>query len=227
MRAHASTSTLHRLVSDFRPAHVIEADTELALALREGDEDAVRELLGRFGGLVYTVAYRVLDDRAAAEDAAQQTFVQAWRHADSFEPGRDFAPWLTTIARRTAIDALRHEQRRPTSSLEDADPSHASLVVLPPSAEQIEAVWAVRAAIESLDESDRQIVRLHYVEGHTHSEIAERLDIPIGTVKSRTHRAHRKLARRLNRLRPDDGGERANEREPTGEPQRRERRESR
>jgi RNA polymerase sigma-70 factor (ECF subfamily) len=206
---------------------VIEADTALALALRDGDEEAVRELVGRFGGLVFTVANRVLDDPAAAEDVAQQTFVQAWRHADSFEPGRDFAPWLATIARRTAIDALRREQRRPTSSLEDADPSQASLVTLPPSAEQIERVWAVRAAVESLDEPDREIMRLHYVEGHTHSEIAERLDIPIGTVKSRTHRAHRKLARRLNRLRPDDGGEPANEREPTGEPERMERRETR
>jgi RNA polymerase sigma-70 factor (ECF subfamily) len=206
---------------------VIEADTALALALRDGDEEAVRELVGRFGGLVFTVANRVLDDPAAAEDVAQQTFVQAWRHADSFEPGREFAPWLATIARRTAIDALRREQRRPTSSLEDADPSQASLVTLPPSAEQIERVWAVRAAVESLDEPDREIMRLHYVEGHTHSEIAERLDIPIGTVKSRTHRAHRKLARRLNRLRPDDGGEPANEREPTGEPERMERRETR
>ena len=213
-------------MSDFRPAHVIEADTELALALREGDEDAVRELVGRFGGLVYTVANRVLDDRVAAEDAAQQTFVQAWRHADSFEPGRDFAPWLATIARRTAIDVVRHEQRRPSTSLDDADPTDAALVTLPPSAEQIEAVWAVRAAIESLDESDREIVRLHYVEGHTHSEIAQRLDIPLGTVKSRTHRAHRKLARRLNRLRPDDPGVPANEREPVAEPERRERRES-
>lgn len=206
---------------------MIEADTALALALRDGDEEAVRELVGRFGGLVFTVANRVLDDPAAAEDVAQQTFVQAWRHADSFEPGREFAPWLATIARRTAIDALRREQRRPTSSLEDADPSQASLVTLPPSAEQIERVWAVRAAVESLDEPDREIMRLHYVEGHTHSEIAERLDIPIGTVKSRTHRAHRKLARRLNRLRPDDGGEPANEREPTGEPERMERRETR
>lgn len=234
----AAASTLHRLVNQFRPAHVIEADTALAMALREGDEDAVRELVGRFGGLVFAVANRVLDDRAAAEDVAQQTFVQAWRHADSFEPGRDFAPWLATIARRTAIDTVRREQRRPASTLDDADPTQAALVTLPPSAEQIETVWAVRDAIESLDESDREIVRLHYVEGYTHSEIAELLDIPLGTVKSRTHRAHRKLARRLNRLRPDDAGEPANEREPpnesepanerepAGEPERRERRES-
>jgi len=223
-------STLGRLVNEFRPAAVIEADTALAMALCDGDEDAVRELVDRFGGLVFTVANRILDDREAAEDIAQQTFVQAWRRADSFEAGRDFAPWLATIARRLAIDVARREQRRPSTSLDDADPGHADLVTLPPSAEQIEAVWAVRDAIESLGDSDREIVRLQHLAGHTHAEIAERLEIPIGTVKSRTHRAHRKLARRLSRFRPEDPPDaprvRVDRGEPIGDPGRTEGRES-
>lgn len=223
-------------MNEFRPAHVIEEDAALAVALGEGDEGAVRELVRRYGGLVFTVAYRVLDDRDAAEDVAQQTFVQAWRRADSFEPGRDFAPWLATIARRSAIDSLRRRERRPSTTLEETDPGHAELVTLPPSAEQIETVWAVRDAIESLDDSDREIVRLQHLEGHTHSEIADRLDIPIGTVKSRTHRAHRKLARRLSRFRPDPASGEPTEpsrepiepsREPIEDPRRIEGRESR
>ena len=118
-----------------------------------------------------------------AEDVAQQTFIQAWRRADSFEPGRDFAPWLATIARRLAIDELRRDRLRPSTALDAADPADTSLVTLPPSAEQIETVWAVRDAIESLDDSSRRIVRLQHVHGHTHAEIADQLGIPIGTVK--------------------------------------------
>jgi len=191
-------------VNEFRPAHVIAADADLAMALRAGDELAVRQLVERYGRLVYAVAYRVLDDPERAEEVAQHTFVQAWRHADSFEPGRDFAPWLATIARRAAIDVVRAERRRPTISLETADAGDDALAVLPPSAEQIEAVWAVRAAVDALDEADREIIRLQYLEGRTQAEVAERLDLPIGTVKSRTHRAHRRLANRLAHLRHDD-----------------------
>jgi RNA polymerase sigma-70 factor (ECF subfamily) len=192
-------------VNEFRPAHVIAADAELATALRSGDEAAVRTLVERYGGLVYTVAYRVLDDAEQARDVAQQTFVQAWRHADSFEPGRDFAPWLATIARRAAIDVLRAERRRPTTPLETVDAGDDALTAPPPSAEQLEAVWEVRAAVDALDESDREIVRLQYLHGHTQAEIAERLGIPIGTVKSRVHRAHRRLANRLAHLVADGG----------------------
>lgn len=217
--------TLHRLVSEFRPAHVIEADTALADALRAGEEAAVRELVDRYGGLVFTVANRVLDDPARAEDVAQHTFVQAWRHADSFEPGRDFAPWLATIARRAAIDVVRRERRRSVTDLDSASDDPA-LAVLPPSAEQIEAVWAVRAAVDSLGDSDREIVRLQYVEGNTQEEIAARLGIPVGTVKSRSHRAHRKLANRLAHLR-DENGEPPDDREPPEDPGRTEGRNTR
>jgi RNA polymerase sigma-70 factor (ECF subfamily) len=150
---------------------------------------------------VFTVANRVVQDRQRAEDVVQQTFLQAWRNADRFEPGRDFAPWLATIGRRAAIDALRREQRRPAGTLVEADMADPSLVSLPPSAEQIETVWTVRAAIESLEPEEREIVRLQHVEGWTHAQISDRLGVPIGTVKSRSHRAHRRLANRLQHLR--------------------------
>lgn len=187
-------------MEQFRPAHVVQEDAELALALCLGDEAAVRTLYERFGGLVFTVANRMLKDRQRAEEVTQHVFLQAWRNAEQFEPGRDFAPWLATIARRAAIDVLRREQRRPAGSLEVADPADSALVTLPPSAEQIETVWSVRAAIEGLEPDERQIVQLQHIDGHTHAEIAERLDIAVGTVKSRSHRAHRRLAKRLAHL---------------------------
>jgi RNA polymerase sigma factor (sigma-70 family) len=188
------------VMEQFRPAQVVQEDEELARGLRDGDDAAVRALYERFGGLVFTIAYQTLRDRQRAEEATQQTFLQAWRNADRFEPGRDFAPWLATIARRAAIDILRREQRRPAGSLESADPGDSSLVALPPSAERVEAIWSVRAAIESLEPDEREIVRLQHLEGYTHAEIAETLGIAVGTVKSRSHRAHRRLANRLAHL---------------------------
>ena len=193
---------------EFRPAPVVAEDRALAIALRDGEEDTVRALYDRYAGLVFTVALRVLGDRQRAEDVTQHTFLQAWRNADSFEPGRDFAPWLATIARRAAIDVLRAERRRPATPLDKADVGDSSIVALPPSAEQIETVWSVRAAIESLAPDEREVVRLQHLEGYTHTQIAERLGVAVGTVKSRSHRAHRRLANRLAHLRPDDAGDR-------------------
>lgn len=193
---------------EFRPAPVVAEDRALATALRDGDEDAVRALYDRYGGLVFAVAHRILADRQRAEEVTQHTFLQAWRNADSFEPGRDFAPWLATIARRAAIDVQRRERRRPAGSLESADPGDAALVSLPPSAEEIERVWSVRAAIEALDPVDRDVVRMQHLDGWTHAQIAERLDVPVGTVKSRSHRAHRRLANLLGHLRDRSEDER-------------------
>ncbi len=189
---------------EFRPAPVVAEDRVLALRLRDGDEDAVRTLYDRYGGLVFTIAFRVLGDRQHAEEVTQHTFLQAWRNAESFEPGRDFAPWLATIARRAAIDVQRRERRRSTRPLESADPGDTALVALPPSAEEIETVWGVRAAIDSLDPDDREVVRLQHLEGWTQAQIADRLGVPVGTVKSRSHRAHRRLAIRLAHLRTTD-----------------------
>ena len=188
----------------FRPPQEVHSDTLLAEALREGNESAVRTLYDRFGGLVYTVAHRVVGDAQRAEDVTQHVFLQAWRNAESFEPGRDFAPWLATIARRAGIDALRREQRRPADAIDFADEADSALVSLPPSAEQVETVWSVRAAIDGLVDEEREIVRLQHLLGHTHSEIAQELGISIGTVKSRSHRAHRRLAARLGHLRADE-----------------------
>jgi RNA polymerase sigma-70 factor (ECF subfamily) len=166
---------------------------------RAGDAAAVRTVFQAYGRLVFTVALRVLGDRGLAEDATQQTFLQAWRAAAAFDPGRELGPWLATIARRAAIDVQRREAARaprPGADVTSGDaPSAAD------SAERAYEVWAVRQAVDDLPADERDVVRLQHLEGQTHAQIAERLGIPIGTVKSRSSRAHRRLAGRLGYLR--------------------------
>lgn len=168
---------------------------------RRGDEAAVRVVYRQYSGLVMAVAHRVLTDRGLAEEATQQTFLQAWRNASDFEEGREFAPWLVTIARRVAIDILRRESRRPATALDDADPGDAAMITLPPNEGQAWEAGQVRMAIDALQPDEREIVRLQHVQGHTHQEIADRLGIALGTVKSRSFRAHKSLAARLSHLR--------------------------
>lgn len=176
-------------------------DDTTVVAFRRGDEAAVRAVYRQYSGLVLAVAHRVLSDRGLAEEATQQTFLQAWRSASTFEDGREFAPWLVTIARRVAIDIQRREARRPASALDDADPGNAALITLPPSAETAWEAGQVRLAIDSLPPDEREVVRLQHVQGCTHQQIADQLGIALGTVKSRSFRAHKSLATRLAHLR--------------------------
>jgi RNA polymerase sigma factor (sigma-70 family) len=178
-------------------------DAGLASRFASGDADTVRVVYQTYGRLVFTIAYRVLGDTGLAEDATQQTFVQAWRAASSYDPNRPLAAWLTTIAKRVAIDVHRRERRhRNVDDIETADSS--SLITLPPSAEQIHDVAEVRRALDELPPADRDLIRMQHFDELSHAEIAEELEIPLGTVKSRTFRAHRRLAGLLTHLR--EGG---------------------
>ena len=114
---------------------------------------------------------------------------------------RDPAPWLATIAKRTAIDVHRREARRPTSALENVAPDDPSVVTLPPDLAKLDAAWHVRRAIGALPPEEATVVRLQHLDGLTQTEIAAQLGVPLGTVKSRSHRAHGKLAKLLGHLR--------------------------
>ena len=161
----------------------------------------MRALYREYGRLVYAVAHRVLGQHDLAEEAAQETFVRAWKAADRFDVDRDPASWLATIAKRAAIDVYRREARRRTGALSDVAANDPALVSLPPDLDTLDAVWHVRRAIDELPPEEAAIVRLQHLDGMTHSEISETLGIAVGTVKSRSHRAHRKLAALLGHLR--------------------------
>ncbi len=176
-------------------------EDDLARRFAAGDPEALRELLDRCAGAVLTVALGRLRRRDLAEEAVQDTFVKAWRAAATFDPGRDLRPWLYAIARRSAADIARREGRRlattPLTARHDLAPVHA----LPHDAWE---AWQVRLALDELPAPERRLLGLVHFAGCTHAEAAAHLDIPVGTVKSRLHRAHSRLAARLSHLRDDE-----------------------
>jgi RNA polymerase sigma factor (sigma-70 family) len=176
-------------------------DRELRARFRQGDPDAVRSIYRSHGRLVYAVAYKVLGDRGLAEEAAQQTFVKAWRAAQSFDESRELGPWLAAIARRVAIDLYRREAVRAVDPIDAVPAGAPALVATPPSAEAVYDVWEVRQAVEQLPPDEQEVVRLQHLDGFTHTQIAERLGVAVGTVKSRSFRAHKRLATMLGHLR--------------------------
>lgn len=184
-------------------ATVVTDDSGLAARFAAGDPETIRVIYQRYGRLVYSVAYKILGDAGLAEDATQQTFLQAWRAAKSYDPSRALGAWLTGIARRAAIDAYRRNRRhRGVVPLDRADSSDPALATTPPSAEQISDVWEVRQALDKLPDHERELIRLQHYAELTHAEIADELALPLGTVKSRSFRAHRRLAGLLGHLSP-------------------------
>ena len=182
-------------------------DADLASRFASGDADSVRVVYQTYGRLVFTIAFKVLGDTGLAEDATQQTFVQAWRAAGKYDPSRPLGAWLTTIAKRVAIDVYRREKRhRNLDNIDDSDSSN--LITLPPSVDQMEDVAQVRRALDELPTADRDLIRMQHFDELSHAEIARELAIPLGTVKSRTFRAHRRLAGLLAHLRaePEESG---------------------
>lgn len=180
-------------------------DARVSARFRDGDPEAVRAVYAVYRPLVYGVAYRILDDPGLCEEATQQTFLKAWRAAGRIDPGRQLGPWLATIAKRVAIDLYRSEAIRATHPLDSIAAHHPALVREPANAEDYYEVWEVRRAVSELPGDELEIVRLQHFEGLTHAQIAERLAIPLGTVKSRSSRAYRRLSTGLGHLRREQG----------------------
>lgn len=172
------------------------ADAALVAQFKAGDPDAVRALYREFGGPVTTVARSIVRDAELAAEVVQQTFLKAWRSAGQFEGDREIAPWLYAIARRAAIDALRAE-RKPTRG------DHEPEVDVGVETDTFERTWIqfeVRQAIDALPADEREVVRRSHLLGETHSQIADAMGVPIGTIKSRSGRAHKRLALALSHL---------------------------
>jgi RNA polymerase sigma factor (sigma-70 family) len=175
-------------------------DRTVRTGFRDGDPEAVRAVYRAYGRIVYGVAYKVLGDKGLAEEATQQAFLKAWRAAGSFDLSRELGPWLAAIARRAAIDVYRREAVRVADPLDSVAPGDPALATEPEMAALFDA-WEVRQAVEELPEEEREVVRLQHFEGLTHAEIANRLKVAVGTVKSRSFRAHKRLAALLGHLR--------------------------
>jgi RNA polymerase sigma-70 factor (ECF subfamily) len=146
--------------------------------LAAGDAGALAEFFDRHAGLVNALALRILRDGADAEDVVQEVFLQAWRQAERFDPRRGtIEAWLCTIARTRALDRLR----RKASRREDPAEAAPAPTLGPRPVETL----AVRDALRSLSPDQRHALELAYYEGLTQSEIAARLQVPLGTIKTR------------------------------------------
>ncbi len=159
-------------------------ETEIIRRLIARDQSALSELYQQFGGLVYGVALRVVESSTLAEEVTQDTFLKVWHQPESWDPNRGkFASWLLTITRYTAIDRLRMEKRRPLRNaveLDDLPLGTRSLVDDP--------AWQdgklLRALLERLPPEQIEVIELAYFQGMSHSEMAEHLQVPLGTVKN-------------------------------------------
>ena len=159
-------------------------DEELLSAIARGDEQALAALYDRYGRIAYGLALRVLRDQALAHDAVQDAFLAAWRTAAGFEPARGNArAWLLTLVHRRAVDLVRREERRRGDPLDDAP--LASGDATDEAAEIRDERRRVQAALAQLTPDQREALELAYYGGLSQSELAERLGVPLGTVKSR------------------------------------------
>jgi RNA polymerase sigma-70 factor (ECF subfamily) len=161
--------------------------------------DALAAVYDRYHRAVWAVTSRTTGADHLAQEALQDTFVRAWQAATSYDPRRPLGPWLLTVARRTALDLLRRELRPTRGGHEEEQDA----VVWSPGITEAWLTWEVREAVDQLGEEERQVVQLAFFEDLSHAQIAERLAVPIGTVKSRAHRAHRRLALMLAHVRDE------------------------
>jgi RNA polymerase sigma-70 factor (ECF subfamily) len=170
-------------------------DAELLTDVAGGDKVAFEELHRRYARSVLGIALRRIGDRGRAEDATQDTFASIWRSASRFDPARGEATsWLYTVARNAIVDGLRRRREPP---VDDAPELAAPGPEPDEVAEQGWVAWRVHRALEVLPEQERSLVELAYWGGLSQSEIADYLSIPLGTVKTRTRSALRRLADEL------------------------------
>ncbi len=170
-------------------------DSSLLDRIARRDPAGIALLYDRYGALAFALAYRLLSDRGAAEDVVQGAFLAVWRRAGTYDATRGTArAWLLTIVHHQAIDALRSRRARGGVML-DID-RVATFVGDHDTATTVERGLEgerVRAALATLPADQRQVVDLAYFGGLTHSEIAARIGIPLGTVKGRMRLALGKL----------------------------------
>ncbi len=172
------------------------SDAALVRRVEAGDEAALASLYDRYANLVYSVAFRVLREKSAAEEILQDIFYQLWRTADRFDPARgSLSGWLLVAARNRAISRLRqqHPPADDPARLEVALPFNLESAVA-----QRQAMTKVQQSMQQLPPEQRQAMEMAYFEGMTHSEIAARTGEPLGTVKSRLRAAVETLRRVLN-----------------------------
>jgi RNA polymerase sigma-70 factor (ECF subfamily) len=162
-------------------------DASLLKALQSGQQDAIAALYDRYSGMAYGLAYRITGDATLAEDVVQEAFVALWKQARRFDPERgQVRSWLMTIVHHRGVDAVRRRSSRAERALPDGAEEFIAAQPRPDElAEWMLDAEAVREAAKQVPEEQRKTIEMAYFMGMTHVEIAERMDVPLGTVKSR------------------------------------------
>ena len=175
---------------------------------RQGDDLAWEHLVRTFQGRVYGLAYHYIRDADEARDLAQEIFVRVYQKIDTFS-GNEFLPWLMRLARNLCIDRLRRLKARPPAHDVPVEDEGRTLAAAGPNPEQ---AWLtdtrkrlVYDTLQRLTEPNREIILLKDIQGLTFDEIAEMLRVPVGTLKSRSHRARAELARHVLAVDPSYG----------------------
>jgi RNA polymerase sigma-70 factor, ECF subfamily len=176
------------------------ADEELIELVQSGDPSAFELLYDRHGAAAFSLAYRMMGDRMAAEDICQEAFLAIWRSRSRYQPARgSVRTWILGIVHNRAVDVLRrhavHEKRRSAvegiENLKEADERTDMEVV------RREEARSLRSALQTLPQEQSKVIELAYFAGFTHSQIADMLGMSIGTVKGRMRLGLEKMRREL------------------------------
>jgi RNA polymerase sigma-70 factor (ECF subfamily) len=180
------------------PDDAVETEIALLRRVAAGDRRGFEELYDRFSGILFSVAFRVLNNQEAAEDVLQDVFIQIWEKAPLYDPARGKPiTWAVTLTRHKAIDRLRSIQRRSrlqdevqkeSETFEQFDGKSSFDAV-----NSAEAAKMIRDAIQTLSADQREAIELAFFSSMTQAEIAERLNEPLGTVKARIRRGMMRL----------------------------------
>ena len=173
----------------------VPADEVLLERIARRDEDEFSLFYDRHASLAYSVAYRIMGERPGAEAVLQDAFVNLWRRANSYDGKRGNAQaWLLSIVRHRAIDAIRNRSRQPTLGLHDDydQPLFSTDDVWKNVANRLDR-QAIVQALARIPWEQRQVIEMAFFDGLTHTEIAQRKQLPLGTVKSRIRIGMKKL----------------------------------
>jgi RNA polymerase sigma-70 factor (ECF subfamily) len=181
------------------------SDEALVALVARGDDPALAELYDRVGRIAYGLAYRVLRDERLAEDAVQEGFLAVWRTAAGYVADRAKArTWILTLVHRRAVDLVRREERRRAEPLDEGERDSVGATG---SAE--DEAWLhfererVQDALRRLPDAQREAIELAYYGGYSQSELAERLGLPLGTIKSRMFAGLARLREALDDAEPE------------------------
>ena len=183
------------MVKGRRQQHLLLADEDLLSFVGQGDSDAFTILYDRYGRAAFSLAYRVMGERQAAEDLVQDAFLKLWRSATSYRPERgSVRNWLLSIVRNRGIDQIRSQasRRRTQEKIEASAPRSQP-------SEAFAETWGnsqrdrVRVALRTLPPEQLKVLELAYFSGYTHVQVSELLDVPLGTMKGRMRLGLKKM----------------------------------